>query len=160
MRIRHYITLIMVLAAVGAQSIAATNDTGEKLMHAKGPFDVKLAPLEGYNTELGRMSIDKQFHGDLEAVSKGEMLSQFDQATQSGGYVAIERVTGTLGGKKGGFTLQHSSTMQRGQPHQNIVVVPGSGTEQLAGLSGSLLVIIAADGAHSYDFEYSLETSQ
>ncbi len=85
MRIRHYITLIMVLAAVGAQSIAATNDTGEKLMHAKGPFDVKLAPLEGYNKELGRMSIDKQFHGDLEAMSKGEMLSQFDKQTQSGG---------------------------------------------------------------------------
>lgn len=129
-------------------------------MHAKGPFDVKIAPLEGYNTELGRMSIDKQFHGDLEAVSKGEMLSQFDQKTQSGGYVAIERVTGTLGGKKGSFTLQHSSTMQRGQPKQNIVVVPGSGTEELAGLNGSLLVNIGANGAHSYDFEYAFDASQ
>ena len=128
-------------------------------MHAKGPFDVKIAPLEGYNKELGRMSIDKQFHGDLEAVSKGEMLSQFDREKQSGGYVAIERVTGTLGGRKGSFTLQHASTMVRGQPNQNIVVVPDSGTEELVGLNGTLVVNIAAGGAHSYDFQYSFEPS-
>ncbi len=126
-------------------------------MHAKGPFDVKIAPLESYNTELARMSLDKQFHGDLEAISKGEMLAHFDPAKQSGGYVAIERVTGTLGGRKGSFTLQHSSTMQRGAPHQNIVVVPESGTGELAGLKGSLIVNIAAGGAHSYDFEYTFE---
>jgi hypothetical protein len=126
-------------------------------MHAKGPFDVKIAPLEGYNKELGRMSLDKQFHGDLEATSQGEMLSQFDQEKQSGGYVAIERVTGTLGGRKGSFTLQHSSTMQRGKPQQNIIVVPDSGTGELAGLKGSLIVNIAAGGAHSYDFEYTFD---
>ena len=126
-------------------------------MHAKGPFDVKIAPLAGYNAELGRMSLDKQFHGDLEATSKGEMLAHFDQATQSGGYVAIERVTGTLGGRKGSFTLQHSSTMERGKPNQNIVVVPESGTGELVGLKGSLIVNIAAGGAHSYDFEYAFE---
>jgi hypothetical protein len=148
------------LFVIGASSVAATIDTGDKTMHAKGPFDVKLAPLEGYNAELGRMSIDKTFHGDLDAVSKGEMLSQFDKQTQSGGYVAIERVTGALGGKKGSFTLQHSSTMQRGQPQQNIVVVPGSGAGELVGLKGSLVVNIDADGAHSYDFQYSFESSQ
>ena len=126
-------------------------------MHAKGPFEVKLAPLASYNKELGRMSLDKQFHGDLEATSKGEMLAHFDPAKQSGGYVAIERVTGTLGGRKGSFTLQHSSTMERGAPHQNIMVVPESGTDELAGLTGSLIVNIAADGAHSYDFQYTFE---
>jgi len=126
-------------------------------MHAKGPFDVKIAPLEGYNKELGRMSLDKQFHGDLEATSQGEMLSQFDQEKQSGGYVAIERVTGTLGDRKGSFTLQHSSTMQRGKPQQSIIVVPDSGTGEFAGLKGSLIVNIAAGGAHSYDFEYTFD---
>ncbi len=126
-------------------------------MHAKGPFDVKLAPLEGYNKDLGRMSIDKQFHGDLEATSKGEMLSFLDREKQSGGYVAIERVTVTLGGKKGSFVFQHSSTMQRGAPSQNISVVPESGTDELSGLKGSMVVNIAAGGAHSYDFEYTLD---
>ncbi len=124
-------------------------------MHAKGPFDVKLAPLEGYNKDLGRMSLDKEFHGDLQATSKGEMLSFLDREKGSGGYVAIERVTGTLAGKNGSFVFQHSSTMTRGKPNQNIIVVPDSGTEELAGLKGSMVVNIAEGGAHSYDFEYS-----
>ena len=157
MRLRHYITLVALFMAA---TLSAATDPGDKAMHAKGPFDVKIAPLEGYNKELGRMSIDKQFHGDLEAVSKGEMLSQFDRDKQSGGYVAIERVTGTLGGKKGSFTLQHASTMARGKPNQNIVVVPDSGTDELVGLSGSLIVNIAAGGAHSYDFQYTFEPGQ
>jgi Protein of unknown function (DUF3224) len=149
MRLGHYITLATIVLAAGA---SAVTEPGGTHMHAKGPFEVKLAPLESYNKELGRMSLDKQFHGDLEATSQGEML-----AKQSGGYVAIERVTGTLGGKKGSFTLQHSSTMERGKPQQNIIVVPESGTGELVGLKGSLIVNIAAGGAHSYDFEYSFE---
>jgi hypothetical protein len=157
MRLRHYITVITLVLAAGASAAA---ESGGKYMHAKGPFDVKLAPLESYNNELGRMSLDKQFHGDLEATSKGEMLAHFDQEKQSGGYVAIERVTGTLGGKKGSFTLQHSSTMQRGKPHQNIVVVPESGSGELTGLKGSLVVTIAAGGAHSYDFEYTFDETR
>jgi hypothetical protein len=157
MRLRHYITLVTIILAAGT---CAAAEPGEKLMHAKGPFDVKIAPLEGYNKELGRMSLDKQFHGDLEATSQGEMLAHFDQAKQSGGYVAIERVTGTLGGRKGSFTLQHSSTMERGKPQQNIIVVPESGTGELVGLKGSLIVNIAAGGAHSYDFEYTFDAVQ
>jgi hypothetical protein len=133
-------------------------------MHAHGPFDVKINPLDPYNNDesaaLSRMSIDKQFHGDLDATSKGEMLATMDKATQSGGYVAIERVTGTLSGKKGSFVLQHSSTMTRGQPQQNVSVAPGSGTGELAGLSGSMVINIAAGGAHSYDFEYSLNDAK
>jgi hypothetical protein len=102
------------------------------------------------------MSIDKQFHGDIEGSSKGEMLS-FGTGGKgsSGGYVALEQVTGTLNGRKGSFVLQHSATMNRGVPHMSITVVPDSGTDQLVGLTGTFNIIIA-DGKHSYDFEYSL----
>ena len=127
--------------------------------HAKGAFDVKLQPLEAYNkTEgagLGRMSIDKQFHGELEAASQGEMLFA-GNAKDSGGYVAVERVTGTLQGRRGAFSLQHNATMTRGEPYLNIIVVPGSGSEGLAGLSGTMKIIIAEGGKHFYEFDYEL----
>jgi hypothetical protein len=128
-------------------------------MHATGPFEVKLNVLEQYNknegANLGRMSIDKQFHGDLEATSKGEMLTAMGTMQGSAGYVAIERVTGTLNGHSGSFALQHSSTMTRGKPAQNIIVVPDSGTGELAGLDGSMTIVIT-EGKHFYNFEYSL----
>lgn len=126
--------------------------------HATGPFEVKLAPLDpAFKTEdnsIGRMSIDKQFHGDLEATSKGEMLF-VGTAKTSGGYVAIERVSGTLSGRSGSFILQHNATMTNGSPQLNIIVVPGTGTAQLAGLAGTMNIIIK-DGKHSYDFSYTL----
>ena len=126
---------------------------------ASGPFEVKLVPLaianEGDSAGLGRMSIDKQFHGDLEAVSRGEMLSAGGAAKGSAGYVAMERVTGTLHGRKGSFVLQHSGTMTRGEPRLLITVVPDSGTDQLAGLAGTMAIAISA-GRHSYTFEYTL----
>ena len=129
---------------------------------ALGPFNVKLAPLTTYeNAEgspLGRLSIDKQFHGDLEATSTGEMLSAGGQVKGSAGYVAIERVRGTLHGKTGSFVLQHSGTMNRGAPSLVITVVPDTGTEELAGLAGTMAIIIEA-GKHSYDFEYTLAPS-
>jgi len=128
-------------------------------MHATGPFDVKVNLLDAYNknegANLGRMSIDKQFHGDLEATSKGEMLTAMGSVQGSAGYVAVERVTGTLKGHHGSFALQHSSTMTRGKPSQNIIVVPDSGTGELAGLDGSMTIVIA-EGKHFYNFEYSL----
>ena len=127
---------------------------------ATGPFDVKLNLLEAYNTDaaagLGRMSIDKQFHGELEATSQGEMLTAMGGVKGSAGYVAMERVTGTLHGRLGTFALQHSSTMTRGTPLQNIAVVPDSGTGDLTGLSGSMTIVIAEGGKHSYVFEYAL----
>ena len=130
--------------------------------HATGPFDVKLNLLESYNRDehasVGRMSIDKQFHGDLEATSKGEMLTAMGTIKGSAGYVAIERVTGALHGRSGSFALQHSSTMARGVPSQNITVVPDSGTGELAGLSGSMTVVIA-EGKHSYEFDYEIARS-
>jgi hypothetical protein len=124
---------------------------------ASGTFDVKLAPLGAYNTDegtkLARMSIDKQFHGALEATSKGEMLSAGTAVEGSAGYVAIERVEGTLDGRRGTFVLQHNATMARGVPALDISVVPDSGTGELAGLSGRMGIDIA-DGKHAYDFEY------
>lgn len=131
---------------------------------ATGPFDVKLQPLQPYNedagAQLGRMSIDKQFHGDLDAVSKGEMLSTRTPGPQgSGAYVAIERVTGTLHGRRGSFVLVHNATMTAGAPHLNIIVAPGSGTGELAGLSGRMKIEIAPGGKHSYEFEYALTPS-
>ena len=122
---------------------------------ATGPFDVKLTP-QATDEMLGRMSIDKQFHGDLEGTSKGEMLTAGTAVKGSAGYVAIERVTGTLNGRSGTFVLQHSGTMTRGEPQLIITVVPDSGTGQLAGLAGSMEITIAPDGKHSYDFKYTL----
>ena len=129
--------------------------------HATGSFDVNLTPQKPDNevsqaANLGRMAIDKQFRGDLEASSKGEMLSAMSDVKGSAGYVALERVTGTLAGKKGSFVLQHSGTMDRGSPSLTVSVVPDSGTDELKGLSGTMKIII--EGAkHSYDFEYSLD---
>ena len=131
-------------------------------MHqATGTFEVKLAPQKADNPQaegagLGRMSLDKQFHGDLEATSQGEMLSVLDREKGSGGYVAMERVTGTLQGKEGSFVLQHDATMNRGAAKMDIRVVPDTGTGQLAGLSGSMTIRIEGK-QHFYDFEYTLE---
>jgi hypothetical protein len=102
------------------------------------------------------MSLDKKYHGDLEGIAKGTMLTAGTEVKGSAGYVAIERVTGTLNGRTGSFVLQHSGTLTRGAAEQNITVVPDSGTGQLVGLTGKLTVIIESGGKHSYDFEYTL----
>ena len=126
---------------------------------AHGTFEVKLAPqpVEGgaERAALARRTIDKQFHGDLEATSKGEMLAASTSVKGSAGYVALEQVTGTLGGRRGSFVLQHSGTMTRGAPSLTVRVVPDSGTDGLTGLTGAMTIIIA-DGKHSYDFDYTL----
>lgn len=130
---------------------------------ATGPFDVKLTPqalsgvAEGSN--LARMALDKQFHGALAATSAGEMLAFRSATPGSAGYVAMETVRGTLEGRSGSFVLQHSSTLTRGEPTQSIAVVPDSGTEALTGLAGRMVIDIAAGGAHSYRFEYTLPDS-
>jgi hypothetical protein len=127
--------------------------------HATGPFDVKLAPQgeddKAEGSTLARYSLDKQYHGDLDATAKGTMLTAGTDVKGSAGYVAIERVTGKLSGLTGSFVLQHSGTLTRGAPVQSITVVPDSGTGQLAGLTGKLTVIIEA-GKHSYSFDYTL----
>lgn len=126
---------------------------------ADGSFEVKLlpqssdAPPEG--APIGRFSIDKQFRGDIEGTSTGEMLSGGDPTSGSAGYVAIERVVGTLHGRRGSFILQHAGTMTPASSLLTIDVVPGSGTGELAALTGSMTLVIA-DGRHSYTFHYSL----
>jgi predicted flavoprotein YhiN len=127
--------------------------------HVSGSFEVKLNPQtddQVGDPTVGRLSIDKQFHGDLEAHSKGQMLAVRTEVEGSAGYVAMERVVGTLAGREGSFALQHSGTMTRGAAQLTINVVPDSGTGELAGLSGAMTINIA-EGQHSYDFEYTLD---
>lgn len=128
--------------------------------HASGSFEVKVSPQaqeDGVgNPGVGRMAIDKQFYGGLEATSRGQMLAAMTDVEGSAGYVAIERVSGSLDGRKGAFTLQHSGTMTRGVPQLIITVVPDSGTGELLGLAGSMTIKIT-DGKHSYDFEYTIK---
>jgi len=125
-----------------------------------GTFEVKLLPLEGYakteDAKLGRFSMNKQFNGELEATSQGEMLSAGTNIENSAGYVVIEQVSGTLQGRVGTFILQHSGIMNRGIPSLNITVVPDSGTGQLIGLAGKMGIRIEEGGKHFYDFEYTL----
>jgi hypothetical protein len=124
---------------------------------ATGTFEVKLTPQDdGPDAPVGRMSLDKQFHGDLAGTSRGQMLmSSSPSVNGSAGYVAIEKVTATLNGHHGTFYLQHSGTMTRGVGELTITVIPDSGTDELVGLQGKMTIIIA-DGKHSYEFEYEL----
>ena len=127
---------------------------------ASGTFDVRLLPQAADNPHaegagVGRMALDKRFHGDLDATSEGEMLALRTARADSAGYVAIERVTGRLHGRCGSFALQHASTMERGMPRQSVQVIPDSGTADLAGLRGEMTIEIGPGGAHAYRFEYS-----
>jgi hypothetical protein len=124
--------------------------------HAHGTFTVNVQPLTPPPAEgLGRYSIDKQIHGDLEATTKGEMFSGGDPKQGAAGYVAIEVVTGTLSGKLGSFALQHSATMDQSGLKMQVIVVPGSGTGELKGIAGAFTIKIE-NGQHFYDFDYSL----
>lgn len=129
---------------------------------AKGAFDVKITPLElGGPVEaekLGRLAIDKVYHGGLEATAQGQMLTAGSEVEGSGVYVAVERVTGTLDGRKGAFALHHRGVMTRGEPKLSIDVVPDSGTGELTGLTGTLHIKIE-DGNHFYELEYRLPAS-
>ena len=131
----------------------------EKVMtnRAVGTFEVKLSPQDqGADMPVGRMSIDKEFKGDLVGTSKGQMLMASSSSVKdSAGYVAIEKVTGTLNGRRGSFYLQHNGVMTRGVGELTITVIPDSGTDQLAGLRGKMNIIIEG-GKHSYEFEYAL----
>ncbi len=126
-------------------------------IHATGSFEVKLLPqpLADAESGLGRMSIDKVFSGDLQGTSTGEMLTALTAVKGSAGYVAVERVTGTLQGRSGSFMLQHLGTMTRGAPALTVLVVPDSGTDELTGIAGSLSIDIT-DGKHLYTLDYTL----
>ncbi|HUQ82206.1 MAG TPA: DUF3224 domain-containing protein [Gemmatimonadaceae bacterium] len=129
-------------------------------VRATGTFDVKLTPqandtpVEG--SPLGRLTIDKRFQGDIDATSKGAMLSVGSASVKnSAGYVAMEHVTGTVHGKTGTFALQHLGVMTRGEGKLTITVVPDSGTGELTGLSGTMAIDVS-NGQHSYTFEYAI----
>jgi hypothetical protein len=148
-------------ALTQTQSHGSTGTNKESKMngHASGSFEIKMVrqPIteEEAKTVSVRMTSDKQFHGDLEGTSTGEMLGVNTTVKDSAGYVALERVSGKLKGRTGTFMLQHSSTMARGTQQQSITVVPDSGTDQLAGLAGSMIIKIT-DGKHFYEFDYTL----
>lgn len=127
--------------------------------HASGTFEVKMTPqaLDEGASVVGRFLLEKQFHGDLEGTSRGEMLALSSAVAGSAGYVAIEQVTGTLNGRTGTFALQHTGTMTRGVPELKVTVVPDSGTGELTGLTGTLDIKVV-DGKHFYDFEYAIVT--
>jgi hypothetical protein len=129
---------------------------------AHGTFTVTIAAEPPYDTAAGatltRVSLDKQFHGDLEGSGAGQMLSAFTPVEGSAGYVAIERVIGTLHGHAGSFVLQHTGTMTRGKPEMTVSVVPDTGTADLKGIAGTMTIEII-DGKHLYGFTYTLDPS-
>jgi hypothetical protein len=129
-------------------------------MQASGTFDVKLHPQPPEenvgDSSIARMAIAKEFHGELEGTSKGQMLAAGTDVKGSAGYVALERVVGKLHGRSGTFALQHTGTMNRGTPRLSITVVPDSGTGELVGIAGKMSIKID-NGAHSYIFDYELQ---
>ncbi|MGA2831477.1 MAG: DUF3224 domain-containing protein [Terracidiphilus sp.] len=150
--------LITAAASIALLSLFALAQQKETPVthHARGTFTVNVQPLTPPPAEgLGRFSIDKQIHGDLEATTKGEMISGGDPKQGMAGYVAIEIVTGVLGGRHGSFALQHSATMDQNGAKMTVVVVPGSGTGELKGIAG-IFTIHVDKGQHSYDFDYTL----
>ena len=147
---------------IGRRIRVTRKDSAQKestmTIHATGTFEVKLTPQDDKSEDktLGRMTIDKQWQGDLEGTSKGQMLTGGDAAKGSAGYVAIEKFSGTVKGRKGTLIFQHSATMTKGEAQLSITVVPDSGTDELAGISGKLTIKIE-NKKHFYDFEYSLK---
>ena len=127
--------------------------------HAAGTFDVTVSPQPASSptpgAALGRMLLDKRYHGDLDATAQGQMLSAGTVTTGSAGYVAIEQVVGTLQGRQGSFVLMHRGVMNRGERELGISVVPDSGSDELVGLSGRLHIRVEG-GQHFYDFDYTL----
>ncbi len=161
---RRAAALILILSlfasAHGSASSTSAKEHAMTSRFATGPFDVQLVPQTlsavAEHSGLGRMSLDKRFHGALEATSTGEMIAFRSAVAGSAGYVAMETVHGTLDGCAGSFVLQHSSTLVRGEPGQSITVVPDSGTDALTGLAGRMTIDIAPGGAHAYRFDYTL----
>jgi len=127
-------------------------------MTARGSFEVTMTP-QASNTHDGvtesRVALDKRYHGHLEAAGSGAMLSTTTAVKGSAGYVAMERVSGTLHGRAGSFVLQHSGIMTRGTPQLIVTIVPDSGTGELAGISGECGITVTPSG-HTYELHYTL----
>ncbi|MGB6384571.1 MAG: DUF3224 domain-containing protein [Terriglobales bacterium] len=166
MRVRFAVAaagaMLSLALGVGAQSVAAQKE--KQMVHAKGSFDIKMTPAEPTDFEktndITRLTSDKTWHGDFEGVSHGEMITGSTASTGSMAYVAIERMTGKLNGRQGSFTFAHRASMMKGDAPSagdlSVTVVPNSGTGELTGLTGSLLIHIDAQGKHTWTFDYSL----
>jgi hypothetical protein len=154
-----WVALLIGLGSAGAFAESGAGREAPTASHAKGTFEVKLTPqpaVPGFEDSLlGRMVVTKELKGDLAGTSKGQMLTAMTAVQGSAGYVAFERVTGTLAGRTGSFVLQHTGTMAHGKQALSITVVPDSGTGALTGIAGSMTITITAD-QHAYDFEYTL----
>jgi hypothetical protein len=152
-----WIVLVLIcIAMLAGGGIASMKPIKEATMTARGSFEVKMIPQSNDPAPgaFGRFLLEKKFQGDLEAVSKGQMLTSGGPPSRFGGYVALEEVRGTLNGKSGGFVLIHRGTMSDGNDPLDVTVVPGSGTEELAGIAGTMKII--REGAkHSYEFSYT-----
>jgi hypothetical protein len=147
---------ILLMTALLAPTAPAQQKENTMPHHARGTFTVDMHPLTPSLAEgISRYSIDKKLTGDLEGSTKGEMLSGGDPKQGAAGYVAMELFTGTLAGKHGSFALQHMATMDQGGRKMSVIVVPGSGTQDLKGIAGTFSIEIA-NGQHSYDMEYTL----
>lgn len=149
---------VATVAAMPAQTAVATASAKREPAveyTASGEFDVQLTPIGAADAAVGSMTFSKTFHGDLAATSTGQMLAVRTPVNGSAGYVAMERVSGTLAGRKGTFALQHSGTMDKGAQTLSVTVVPDSATDDLAGLAGSMAIKIEG-GKHLYTFRYSL----
>jgi hypothetical protein len=167
MKIAASLTLLCAFTAFaqtsGPKAAQDSKETTVTVHHAVGTFDVKVTPVTpaagAPENPISELSLDKQFHGALEATSKGTMLASGNPAKGAGGYVAMEKVTGTLDGRKGSFVLQHTGTMKGGTAEMSVTVVPDSGTDALTGIAGKMTIQIAG-GKHSYDFEYTLSNPE
>jgi hypothetical protein len=146
---------MLTLAAAAAMFATPSHAKDNEMHHAAGEFEVKLVPVSEANDALMRMSIDKQFHGDLEATSQGQMMAGGNEANGAPVYVALETVTGTLNGHKGSFILAHRGTMTSSDQALSIIIVPESGTDDLRGIKGTFEIEIA-DGKHLYKMDYTL----
>jgi hypothetical protein len=151
------VTFVFVVALAFAQNSAPTPKEAP-MLHAAGPFDVIVTHQDDKSDDplLARMTLDKQYHGDLEGTGKGQMLTAGTAVKGSGAYVAIEKFTGTLKGHSGTFVLQHMGTMTQNVPQLSVSIVPDSGTGELKGIAGKMTIIIAPGGKHSYDLECTL----
>jgi hypothetical protein len=126
--------------------------------HAKGSFDVTITPQDSApDATVARMLLYKEFHGDLEAIAHGEMMAAHEPLTGAGVYVALDRVTGTLHGRRGSFLMAHRGIRNADGQELSIVIVPGSGTGQLTGIAGTVGIEIAGK-EHFYSVDYELRS--
>jgi hypothetical protein len=168
---RHSLPALFAVVAIGAAILAANaaarpaipeeNPMSEYITpaHVSGRFDVKLIPQDDTDdpSGLARLLLDKTFHGELEATSRGQMLGVRTAGNTSGGYVAMEKVTGTLQGRSGSFWLQHYGVARRGVNTLTLEVVPDSGEGELEGLGGAMRIVVKEGGAHYYEFDFGFD---